>query len=548
MPAMLSARGISLGRGGQTLLDDVSVSVGPRSRLGVVGPNGIGKTTLLRILAGLQAPDQGVVERAPASLRVGYLSQELDADKGETLLAYLARRTGVAGAEAALDRAAAGLSGDPVTIDAYSEALDTYLALGGDDFEGRAEAVCADVGLGANRLRLALHDLSGGQAARARLAAILLARFDVLLLDEPTNDLDFSGLDLLEAFLARVDAAVVVVSHDRAFLDRAVTRVLELEEHTHRAVEYAGAWSEYVERRALARAHAGAAFEEWKAERARLSERVKTQRSWSEQGVRRAVKRPHDNDKAQRDFRINRTEKQASKVRLTERAIERLGTIDKPWEGWQLHLELAAGDRSGQVVARLTGAEVSLGDWRFGPLDLEIGWAERLAVTGPNGGGKSTLLGAIMGQQALSAGSRWVGPSVRFGQLDQRRNRLDDGRPLIDSFVADTAISSEEARNTLAKFGLTAEHVTRPVAGLSPGEKTRAQLAALMVAGTNCLVLDEPTNHLDLPAIEQLEAALERYDGTLIVVTHDRWLLETVRFDRSVEIVDGRLAADRSLT
>jgi ATPase subunit of ABC transporter with duplicated ATPase domains len=529
---MLSARGISLARGGQRLLEDVSVSVGPSTRLGVVGPNGIGKTTLLRVLAGLQAPDLGAIERAPASLQVGYLSQELDAEDGETLLAYLARRTGVAGAEAVLDRATAELTGDPARIDAYSAALDAYLSLGGDDFEGRAEAICADVGLGAARLQVALRYLSGGQAARARLAAILLARFDVLLLDEPTNDLDFAGLDLLEAFLPRVDAAVVVVSHDRAFLDRAVTRVLELEEHTHRAVEYAGAWSEYVERRALARSHAGAAFEEWKAERARLTDRVKTQRSWSEQGVRRAV--------------INRTEKQASKVRLSERAIERLGTVDKPWEGWQLQLELAPTDRSGQVVARLTGAEVTLGDWRLGPLDLEIGWAQRVAVTGPNGGGKSTLLGALMGQRALFSGSRWVGPSVRFGQLDQRRARLDDGRPLIESFMADTGTMSEEARSTLAKFGLTAEHVMRPVAGLSPGEKTRAQLAALMVAGTNCLVLDEPTNHLDLPAIEQLESALERYDGTLIVVSHDRWLLETVRFDRVIEIVEGQVVADRS--
>jgi ATPase subunit of ABC transporter with duplicated ATPase domains len=562
---MLSARGISFGRGGQILLDDVTLAVGPGTRLGVVGPNGIGKTTLLRVLAGLQVPDRGVVERAPADLRVGYLRQELDAEEGETLLHYLSRRTGVAAAEAALEAATAELSGDPASIEVYSVALDAFLALGADDFEGRAEAVCVDVGLiergeggPGGRLGLALSELSGGQAARARLAAVLLARFDVLLLDEPTNDLDFAGLDLLERFLAGREGAVVVVSHDRAFLDRAVTRILELEEHTHRAVEYAGSWSEYVERRALARGHASAAFDEWKAERARLSDRLRTQRAWSEQGVRKAIRKPRDNDKAQRDFRINRTEKQASKVRVTERALGRLGTIDKPWEGWQLHLELAPTDRSGQVVARLDAAEVERGNWRLGPVDLEIRWAERIAVVGPNGGGKSTLLAAIMGERALTAGARWVGPSVRFGQLDQRRQRLgvaaDAATPeagsderLIDAFMADAGVLQEEARNTLAKFGLTAEHVVRPLAALSPGERTRAQLASLMVRGTNCLVLDEPTNHLDLPAIEQLEAALERYDGTLIVVTHDRWLLEAVRFDRSIEIVGGRVGEDRTV-
>lgn len=554
---MLNAKGISLSRGGQILLDGVSVSIGPDTRLGVVGPNGIGKTTLLRVLAGLQAPDAGVVERSPAELRVGYLSQEIDATGDETLIEYLSRRTGVAEAEANLDAATARLSDDPDSIEIYSAALDAFLALGGDDFDGRAEAVCVDVGLAGrgerDRLALPLTELSGGQAARARLAAVLLARFDVLLLDEPTNDLDFAGLDLLEGFLAGLDGAVVVVSHDRAFLDRAVTRILEVEEHTHRAVEYAGSWSEYVERRALARSHASAAFEDWKAERSRLTDRLRTQRSWSEQGVRKAIRKPRDNDKAQRDFRINRTEKQASKVRLTEKALGRLGTVDKPWEGWQLHLELAPTDRSGQVVARLDQAEVQRGDWRLGPVDLEISWAERVAVVGPNGGGKSTLLAAVMGERDLTAGTRWVGPSVRFGELDQRRQRLGvdastggDAELLVDAFMVDTGVLQEEARNTLAKFGLTAEHVVRPVAALSPGERTRAQLAALMVKGANCLVLDEPTNHLDLPAIEQLEEALEDYDGTLVVVTHDRWLLETVRFDRSIEVEAGRIVEDRA--
>ncbi len=541
---MLSAKRVGVQRGGQALLDDVSVSVGPSTRLGVVGPNGIGKTTLLRVLAGLQSPDRGAVERSPASLRVGYLSQELDAPRGESLLDYLARRTGVAEAGTVLDARTTELGGDSATIDAYTEALERYLALGGDDFDARANSVCAEVGLGGDRLGISLHELSGGQAARARLAAVLLSRFDVLLLDEPTNDLDFAGLDLLERFVASLDGAVVVVSHDRAFLDRAVERILELEEHSHRAVEYAGAWSEYVERRALARAHAGAAYDEWRTERTRLTERVSKQRSWSERGVRREVRKPRDNDKAQRDFRINRTEKQASKVRLSERAIARLGTVDKPWEGWQLHLDLAATDRSGQVVVRLAEAEIARGDWCLGPVDLEIGWAERIALTGPNGGGKSTLLSALLGGRQLTAGSRWVGPSVRFGQLDQSRDRLGADRPLIDTFVDETGVTTEEARSTLAKFGLGAGAVTRSPAGLSPGERTRAQLAALMVAGTNCLVLDEPTNHLDLPAIEQLEAAIERFEGTLVVVTHDRWLLEAVRFDRTIEVVDGRIVAD----
>jgi ATPase subunit of ABC transporter with duplicated ATPase domains len=541
---VLTAKGISIDRAGRVVLDDVSLSVGAGQRLGVVGPNGIGKTTLLRVLAGLQEPDRGAVERSPAALTVGYLAQELDAEPDEALLGYLARRTGVAAAGDDLDRLTAALGDDPAVLDDYSAALDRFLALGGDDFEARAAAVCVEVALPADRLALAVGDLSGGQAARARLAAILLSRFEVLLLDEPTNDLDFDGLALLESFLRTAPSAVITVSHDRAFLDRTVERVLEIEEHTHRAVEYAGAWSEYVERRALRRSQASAAYEQRRAERSRLTERIRTQRSWSEEGVRKATKKPSDNDKAQRGFRVNRTEKQASKVRTSERALARLGELDKPWEGWQLHLDLAPVARSGDVVARLDRAEVRRGEWRLGPVDLEIGWSERVAIMGPNGGGKSTLLSVLLGHRPLDAGRCWVGPSVRFGELDQRRSRLDGTTPLVAAFVADTGVLAEEARSTLAKFGLTAEQATGPVGALSPGERTRAQLAALMVRQTNCLVLDEPTNHLDLPAIEQLESALEDFAGTLLVVTHDRWLLETLRFDRTIEIRDGRVVGD----
>jgi ATPase subunit of ABC transporter with duplicated ATPase domains len=542
---VLSAKAVSLSRGTQVILDRVSLTVGPKTRVGIVGPNGIGKSTLLRVLAGLQVPDEGTVDRSPASLTVGYLSQERDAEKGETLRAYLARRTGVAAAEAELDRLTAQLATETDALEAYSEALEGFLALGGDDFEARAATVCEEVGLssratgGADYFDVAIRDLSGGQAARARLAAILLSRFDVFALDEPTNDLDFAGLARLEGFLASLPGGVVVVSHDRAFLDRVVDHIVEIEEHHHRATEYAGGWSEYVERRALARSQAGAAYETWRAERQRLSARIRSQRSWSEEGVRKAQRKPKDNDRAARGTKINRTEKQASKVRISERALDRLGTLDKPWEGWQLNLDLASSARSGDVVARLDAAVVQRGDFTLGPVDLEIGWAERVAVMGPNGGGKSTLLAAILGHVPLTAGRRWLGPGVAVGELDQGRLRLAGSASLVDGFVAQTGVLPEEARNVLAKFGLGADHVTRPVDALSPGERTRAQLAALMVVGTNCLVLDEPTNHLDLPAIEQLEEALEDFEGTLLLVSHDRWLLESMRFDRTVEVAGG---------
>ena len=534
--ATLVATGVARAHGGFVVLDGVSVVVGPRSRIGVVGPNGVGKTTLLRILAGLEAPDAGRVSRAPPTLSVGYLPQETVARPGETLAEYLARRTGVARAEADMEQAAARLGrADAGADDRYSAALERYLGLGGPDLHTRAAEVCEDLGLPADRLDVGLGQLSGGQAARASLAAILLSRFDVLLLDEPTNDLDFAGLSQLERFLGGLDGALVVVSHDRAFLEATVDRVVELDEHSRRSTEYGGGWLGYLEAKRTARRHAEEAYEQYRSQHADLLSRARTQRQWAVTGARTAKAKAPDNDKAQKGWRVNRTEKQASKVRTTEKAIERLEVADKPWEGWDLHLELAPVRRSGDLVARLDEAVVERGAFRLGPLSLEVTWAERVAIVGPNGSGKTTLLRAILGDVPLASGRRALGPGVVVGQLDQGRRTFAGERTLAAAFEEASGLLAQPARSLLAKFGLGADHVGRPASSLSPGERTRATLALLMAVGANCLVLDEPTNHLDLPAIDQLEQALEDYEGTLLVVTHDRAFLEALRITRTVD-------------
>ncbi len=544
--ATLVARGLVVERAGAVVLDGVDLTVGPATHLGVVGPNGAGKSTLLQALAGLVALDGGAVQRRPSTATVGYLAQELDRTSGETVGRLVERRIGVAAADVELEAASAGLAdGAPGADDRYAAALERWLTLGAADFDARRGEVFADLGLADRLVDQPVDTLSGGEAARVGLAVVLLSRFDVLLLDEPTNDLDFDGLARLEAFAAAA-AGLVVVSHDRAFLERTVTSVYDLDGHTHRGQLFQGGWSAYRDERATLRRHAEEAYQQYRDERDGLALRARQQRSWSDQGVRTARSGATDGDKFVVQHRRETSEKLAAKAKATERALGRLDVVEKPWEGWELRLELAESGRSGDRVARLEQAVVDRPGFRLGPVDVEIGWGERVALVGPNGAGKTTLLQALLGRTRLTSGRSWVGPGVVVGELDQARARFAGSRALADAFQREAGEAlgrapREETRSLLAKFGLGAEEVARPAGALSPGERTRAGLALLMASGSNCLVLDEPTNHLDLPAIEQLEAALASWTGTLLLITHDRRFLEAVAVDRTIHVTAGRV-------
>jgi ATPase subunit of ABC transporter with duplicated ATPase domains len=533
---MLAARGVTVVHGAQVVLDAVDLVVDAGSRVGVLGRNGAGKTTLLRVLAGLEAPTAGVVERSPPGLSVGYLAQEPDPLDGEATAAYLRRRTGLAAAEAAMEAALERMRRrpGPAELQAYDDALARFLALGGDDHDARAPRVLVDVGLREDALDQPVAALSGGERVKAGLAAILLARFDVLLLDEPTNNLDFDGLARLERFLAAEERAVVLVSHDRAFLSATTTRVAELDLHSHRLSEYGGGYDAYVEERRRRREQAFASYREATAERTRLEAAARQKRDWAQS---RRGERRTDNDRALAGRRKERATAGATRAKAIERRIERLGDPEKPWEGWDLRMSLRAGQRSGTVAASLVGAVAQRGGFRLGPVDLELRWRDRLALTGPNGAGKSTLLALLAGELRPTAGSVRLGAGVVVGHLGQ--DRRPGAGTVLDAVRERTELSVEQARSLLAKFDLGAEHLDRAEADLSPGERSRAGLAVLVARGTNLLLLDEPTNHLDLDAIEELERALAGYDGTLVVVSHDRRLLEGLRLDRRLEVTGG---------
>ncbi|MFF5428197.1 MULTISPECIES: ABC-F family ATP-binding cassette domain-containing protein [unclassified Streptomyces] len=540
MTATLVAKDLAAGHGERTLFAGLDLVVAPGDVIGLVGANGAGKSSLLRLLAGLDTPEEGEVRLSPPTATVGHLPQEPERREGESVRDFLARRTGVAAAQTAMDEATQGLvDGTPGADDAYAVALERWLNLGGADLDERAEETVETLGLTVG-LDQPMTSLSGGQAARAGLASLLLSRYDVFLLDEPTNDLDLDGLERLEAFVRGLRPGTVVVSHDREFLTRTVTKVLELDLAQQRITLYGGGYEAYLEERATARRHAREEYEEFADKKAALEGRALMQRNWMDKGVRNARRKATDNDKIGRKLRGEASEKQAAKARQTQRMIERLDVVEEPRKEWELRMEIAAAPRSGSVVATLRDAEVRRGDFRFGPATLQIDWADRVAVTGANGAGKSTLLAALLGRLPLDSGDATLGSGVVVGEVDQARKLFHGTEMLLDAFCAAVPDTEPaEVRTLLAKFGLKAEHVLRPATTLSPGERTRAALALLQGRGVNLLVLDEPTNHLDLPAIEQLESALDSYTGTLLLVTHDRRMLDAVRTTRRLEVAGG---------
>ncbi|MGH8902384.1 MAG: ABC-F family ATP-binding cassette domain-containing protein [Egibacteraceae bacterium] len=521
----------------------MTLSVAPQSRTAVVGVNGSGKSTLLGLAAGLIAPDAGSIRTTPGTT-IAHVPQDYLPVGDQTVETYLKQRAGVLGLEQRLRRLERALvDGTPDAADAYVEATDRYTALGGYELPGRIERALAELELPSSLLGRPVTELSGGQQVRVGLAGILVSRFALYLLDEPTNNLDLRALDLLDEFVATTDAAFVLVSHDRAFLDATATGIVEIDEHDHTAAAFGVTFAEYREVRARLRAAQSARYRDYLDQVTRLKTAIRTQR---EQASKTTDRRPaRDNDKFARNGHIENAARKAGKaMKSLEQRLARLDAPAEPRAGWALRLDLSRTSRSGDLVAELRDVRKRYGAFTLGPLSLSLHWRDRLVLQGHNGAGKSVLISLLTRAVVPDTGTVRLGNGVHVGVLRQSGTDLANGSSGLAAFRRHVPMPEAEARTLLAKFDLGADHVHRPVDTYSPGERCRLGLAVLMAQGANCLVLDEPTNHLDLEAQEELEQALIAFDGTLLVVSHDREFIERIGITRRVKLADGRLIAD----
>jgi ATP-binding cassette, subfamily F, member 3 len=533
----------------QVLFENVSFTLNPGERIGLVGPNGCGKTTLLRILAGKEAPSNGNVSRDPA-LRIGYLPQGFEPDPNAALGRIIGEAAGAPDAlEAELAAVATGLSAAALTLGeklVLETRYDELLRRIQSAESGRTAAILAGLGLHGIDPDLPAGRLSGGQKTRLSLALVLLGEPQLLLLDEPTNHLDIAMLEWLEDWLKAYPGGVLIVSHDRTFLDHTVTQILDMDPQQHTVRVYAGNYSDYLEQKQAEYDRQWSAFKDQQQEIRQMKQDIARTRAQAEYTERQAssirIGGPEMKNKGFKDYEQGIAKKVAKKAKAREKKLERFmeddDRVEKPRRSWQMRIEFAEPPHLGRSVIRTD--RLAIGYQLDAPLvkdlNLDVRSGQRIAITGPNGGGKTTLFRTILDEVPPLAGEVQLGPTVRLGYMSQDQSDLDLNLTAVET-ILDHFQNQTEARSFLAYYLFTGDEPLKPVSLLSYGQRSRLMLARLAARQCNCLLLDEPINHLDIPSRTQFEQALAQFEGAILAVVHDRYFID--RFADEVWWVEG---------
>lgn len=533
---MIIAKNINKSYGGKEILRGTSLQVGQNQKVALVGSNGAGKSTLLKILTGFDKPDTGLIQFNGD--RIGYLPQEINIDSQETVRSYLKRVIGISEMESRMADLEHDLNNQE-KMKEYGELQSQYLHLDGYTFEHRMEAVLHGFGLSSISVIRPLDSLSGGQKSKVALAGLLLQKFDLLLLDEPTNNLDLPAIIWLENFLQHIDASCLIVSHDRRFLDKLVSKVFEIDWFDRDINEFTGSYSDYLNYREDKIRREQEQYEAQEKEKKRLMASVRQKKQWAERGSRQTTT---DNDKYVRGYRRDQSAKVAQGAKSIERQIEQMDELEVTKQRSRLVIPLVA-DNS-EAKHSITVEDVCVkrsNDFQLGPVNMQIGYGSRIGIIGPNGSGKSTLLKVISGECKPTSGRVIVGSSLNFGNLMQAHENMSREKSIFD-FSRDNLVEDKERIYfMLSKFHFSADDAKKKIGDLSPGERARVLLALFSALSVNVLLLDEPTNHLDFEVIEALERTLADYPGTVMFVSHDRYFLQIANPTDLFIINDGNI-------
>ena len=490
---------------GHKILDGLTFQVDTGERVGLLGPNGCGKTTLLRILTGVMDYDEGNVVIAPGK-RMGLISQIPVYPAGytvEDVLATAFEPLREMEREMAALAEQMGEGTDPALLARYDKLTAAFEAAGGYETDTKTNKVCNGLTIPQSMREQLFDKLSGGEKTRVNLARLILEDTDILLLDEPTNHLDLRATEWLEEYLDKFKGTVLTVSHDRYFLDKVVNRIVEIQ--AGKAEFYSGNYSFYVVEKERRYEEKLRQYEKEQAKIEQLEKAAEQMRVWAYSGMDKTFKR----------------------VKSMEKRIERMRTTDRPTRERKMEVRFGEREFRGDEVLTIKGLTKSFGDRTlFANLGLEVVGGERIALLGDNGSGKTTLLKILLGEEEPDAGKVRMGPTVKVGYLPQHVHFDHPERNLVDTLIYEQDCTAQTARNRLAAFKFRGEDVFKPVSALSGGEQSRLRLCMLMDEKINLLILDEPTNHLDIQSREWIEEAVEEYEGNLLFVSHDRYFID----------------------
>jgi ATP-binding cassette subfamily F protein 3 len=535
---MLIVNGVSKRYGHQTILERIQFTVNAGECVGLIGPNGCGKTTLIRMIAGDERPDEGSISFIKKNLRMGVLRQDLafpqERSIGEILNPPSDRAEQI---ELEIARVAQSMTtAEPERYrqleNKYDQLLQRLLEVSNKELYRDTSIILESLGLSEVSVSTPLAELSGGQKTRLGLALVLLEKPELLLLDEPTNHLDIAMLEWLEGWLEGFDGGVLLVSHDRTFLDRTVDRILDLDPETHTIKAYAGNYSDYLDQYQVEFEKQKAAYRDQVYEIRKMKQdiaRLKEQARHVERGTI---------DSSQRRYAKKVARKASARQKKLSRYVQSDERVQKPKESWRMKLDFDLPSKHGRNVLIIKDLVIGYPghEQLLEKINLEVLYGARIAITGPNGVGKTTLLRTIANELEPFDGKLWVSSSVRVGYMTQEQEFMAPEQTALDSLREVAAMSETEARSFLHYFLFAGDDPLLPIRALSFGERARLQLALLVAKGCDFLLLDEPINHLDILSRTSFEKALASLTGTVLAVVHDRYFIE--RFADEVWTVD----------